>query len=827
MADQTPSDDPLGNRLRAIFAAEHADIERHQVVPDPATNPAPFQKWIRFAMATALIAIAGFVFISNRSNERALEPEVAAQTLNDKMPDDQKPTGTPAVITRSGQPPALLAQPSVTERVPYQTGVNLCGDNYNNQARVVLGPNGKGAPALTAPKAFDGSGIAREVPSGFVVDLVGGCTAADTSIGPREWYEIQGVAGKPTEWIRSDYLLTQLGPNLPGANECGVPVPLVAHFVWNISASDPDGGLVAHVAAGVDEPITRIIGIGGVAIPTRGCVLTTNGSAWYEIFAPDGSFDWVNARYLQITVQACIVGEQFGSPPQGAAIANEPFSHIVVPGDALRSIAERYNVTIDVLNRANPELNGGPLIAGALIRIPGAATMTREPPTGKHLIGPINGRAVVDGSRVAFISSPDTARLDPIVSISDMFYQWYPANGVVIGAPCFQEEQLRGPVCLAGEIRVLNLQQPEPIWTGTGPLTAWRTGRIIAPPQAPGENELIEISILTEQHAQLTGVFDSSDDFTNEHCLLTGSDLLADQPCTRVAGAGPTAGLGTNEINRSWAAGNSASGADHVHDIRTESNNDCTRIVIEFGKGANQAESRASVLPAVVVDQQLDSVRITADGWQLHSAFDDPDRIEYEGGIGLFTLTFSYEFAVELMHQEMEPHVRFLNNPARVVIDLFPTGGADQTATGPFGEQFVLRGPIQQDLSARGIPVNNKVVVAGFGRPFEAAGLYRIWAVADDVDLNAFLANPHAPIIEEFFATSGWAEAWGTFFVDLPDLEPGTYVAVFGELPPADELGFYGTGQLFRIVDALTEGYGSWPKAVLLPNVQLPPEPFG
>ncbi len=85
MADQTPSDDPLGNRLRAIFAAEHADIERHQVVPDPATNPAPFQKWIRFAMATALIAIAGVVFISNRSNERALEPEVAAQILNDKI----------------------------------------------------------------------------------------------------------------------------------------------------------------------------------------------------------------------------------------------------------------------------------------------------------------------------------------------------------------------------------------------------------------------------------------------------------------------------------------------------------------------------------------------------------------------------------------------------------------------------------------------------------------------------------------------------------------------------------------------------------------------
>jgi len=60
--------------------------------------------------------------------------------------------------------------------------------------------------------------------------------------------------------------------------------------------------------------------------------------------------------------------------------------------------------------------------------------------------------------------------------------------------------------------------------------------------------------------------------------------------------------------------------------------------------------------------------------------------------------------------------------------------------------------------------------------------------------------------------------------IALPDLEPGTYIAVFGELPPTDEVGFYGTGQLFRVTDSPAEESDTWPEAVLLPNVQLPPE---
>ena len=107
----------------------------------------------------------------------------------------------------------------------------------------------------------------------------------------------------------------------------------------------------------------------------------------------------------------------------------------------------------------------------------------------------------------------------------------------------------------------------------------------------------------------------------------------------------------------------------------------------------------------------------------------DADRVDYPEGIALLALYPGYEFAVELMHREMEPNVRFFDNPARVVIDLFPLESSNPTTIGPFGNTFVLRRPIQLDLNGPGIPVDDKIEISGFGRPFEAAGLYRIWAV--------------------------------------------------------------------------------------------------
>lgn len=704
MADQIPQNDPLGDRLRATFAAEHADIERRQLSQQkPPATRRPV-RWIPFAAAAtliAIVAIAGVAFFGNRTTDQAVELDVAAQ-----------PGTTPA-----------------TEST--------------------------GEPGQPTP----------------------------------------GVAAQPTV----DQPTADIPPGVPDVapNECGEPVPLTPHFVWGVAANDADGGLIAHTHAGVDAPVTRVIAFNEMVVPTTGCVLTEDGAQWYELLSSDAvgnTFaEWVNARYLRPAEAACRIADE------------QPFRHMIENGDRLASIAEKYHISVDDIVRANPEMDPNLIVGGQLLRIPG-------PGIPVPLIdNPVDGYAIfADEMIVAFGAQRGTP------------YEWYEAGAVVAGScsGTTEPDPLQSPVCLPGEINLFDLAQSQPTWTGIGPMTAWRGA---AAPE-PAGSAFAQVSLLTRDGQRLTGFIDPAEtDLVDGHCIFEGDDSLVVQPCTRVAGADRSAGLGTDEVARSWTAGDVASTADHVHDIRTESNAECTRLVVTFGSGANIGEQAAAKLPPIFVDHSFTSVRITADGWQMDSSFGDTDRIDWEDGVGLITLGFNYELAAEFLYRDREPHVRFFENPARVVIDLFPSDSTTEQSWGPFGERFVLRQPIQTDLTGPGIPVDNDIVVNGFGRPFEAAGLYRIWSVPADVDPDAFLADPGEPLHEDFFATGGWAEGWGSFSVPLPRLEPGSYIAVFGELPPTDEIGFYGTGQLFRVTND-TSAPGEFPEAVLLPNVELAPE---
>lgn len=52
----------------------------------------------------------------------------------------------------------------------------------------------------------------------------------------------------------------------------------------------------------------------------------------------------------------------------------EPFYHTVETGDRIASIASKYNVTADIIIRANPQMNPNLIIAGEQLLIPGAGT---------------------------------------------------------------------------------------------------------------------------------------------------------------------------------------------------------------------------------------------------------------------------------------------------------------------------------------------------------------------------------------------------------------------------------------------------------------------
>jgi LysM repeat protein len=56
------------------------------------------------------------------------------------------------------------------------------------------------------------------------------------------------------------------------------------------------------------------------------------------------------------------------------ASEQERFYHTVETGDLLGSIASKYNVTVDVIIRANPQMDPNLIIAGEKLLIPGAGT---------------------------------------------------------------------------------------------------------------------------------------------------------------------------------------------------------------------------------------------------------------------------------------------------------------------------------------------------------------------------------------------------------------------------------------------------------------------
>lgn len=780
MADRTPDSatprDAVDARVRAAFAAEHADMERRVAASDGAPPGRTPASWVPLAAAAAVIALLaiGVAVLGGRGDDDPVDVGTAA------APTETPDTGGPAAAPTDEADPAPAAEPSAT--------------------------------------------------------AVGSPTESPTA--PEEQPAPQATS-TPSPWF----------PSAP--NECGERVSFGTHFVWDVSADDPDGGLVAHASAGVDEPVTRVLPHDAVVAATGGCRRTADGAAWHELFAGNDARDWVNARYLRVAEGACLAVERNVEP--------EPFFHTVQIGDTIGQLAEIYNVAVEAILAANPGLGGGgDLTVGQLVRIPGQGTGPRfhtvqagdllssiaerygvsvgaliaaNPQMDPNLIlegeqlripdEPLAVAAVFDGDTVAFaFGGATTYDLD--------------ASGRITPGRCSNAGEARTPVCLSGEIVLYELGRAEPLWSGVGPMTAWRT----APATVPVDSSLQPVAVLTPDDETLSGYVDpGKTELTDGQCIFTGGTDLESAPCARVSGADRTAGLGTDGAGRSWQAGTAASIADHVHDIAVESNDQCTRLVVTFGEGANEAEDLVAELPRLVVVHGLDWVSVRPDGWTMESSFDDPMRVDYATvgygtGIGLLTVSFNFDFTVEFMHADAEPHVRFFEDPARVVIDLFPSGSAGPPsvaglAFAPYGERFVLRQPIQTDLFGPGIPAGEPIVVFGYGRPFEAAGLYRIWRVAEDVDVDAFLRDPGEPLVEEFFPTGGWAEAWGVFQVTLPDLDPGSYIVVFGELPPTDEIGFYGTGQLFRITDpddAESQKAGTYPEAMLLPNVQLAPE---
>ena len=529
-----------------------------------------------------------------------------------------------------------------------------------------------------------------------------------------------------------------------------VTVPQAVLFVWGVADDDVDGGLVAHTEADVDSPITRVLPPNAIALrPTGNCKPAPNGAPWFELFdASTDQFDWVNARYLAAASPACLHGESFGSATRAGVTAGE---------------------------------------------------------ADTQLFGPLPGIAISEGDLVAF--SPIRDQLVGQAA-PELAFRWFPADNVTIDVPCFLEGP-PGPRCLSGTVVLFDFTDPEPRLSTDQPTDVVRTGRLYAfPPQRGLRDEFVEVTIDGEPGRYW---FDPAvTRASSAPCPADGTAPIDDTAATTFEALPCTIGIEGTE-DTTVGAGSSSSDADHVLDMVSLVDDDagCARLVITFGTDAWTDEARPSTsLPEIVATKQSTATRIVWGpcGWGPDCAaagtgLTGPAEVDIPafGARALVTRSIDGDYAVDVVHPPSDTNLTFLENPARIVVDLAPTGG-DRA-------WFGLGPTIEQRLPAN-LRADTPFQLTGWDRPFEAQGQWRVYRVDDLISfepdtplkLDNYAASDLDLVASGPYSTSGWTDAWGAFAAEFPGLEPGIYAVLVGSTSPRDEAPYVAAGQVVRIV---------------------------
>jgi hypothetical protein len=207
--------------------------------------------------------------------------------------------------------------------------------------------------------------------------------------------------------------------------------------------------------------------------------------------------------------------------------------------------------------------------------------------------------------------------------------------------------------------------------------------------------------------------------------------------------------------------------AREVHDLRWAAHEGCERFVIDLAAADGSPADVVGMMRAEVL-RDLGIVRISlidaesVDQGAIDASFDGPlARAAYAvlapDGAGIH---------VDLhLAQAAEAHVALLQEPARVVVDLRPSGGP------------VPAPPVVSDrvvvLQPSSLATTYPLEVVGYARTFEANVVVRIEDQGEEV-------------LEEATTATAWTDAWGYYSVTIEDGPSGRIQLHIGEYSARD-----------------------------------------
>lgn len=202
-------------------------------------------------------------------------------------------------------------------------------------------------------------GSIATLPQGFGVQLVARNDAAN-------WVYIALTNGV-TGWVNVNYLYTTypirslpVGDFLPAA-------PLIP-----TGSNTGNLNLAMHTNPDRASAIVRFISLG----QTFELLGRNYNSTWAQIRLPDGTTGWVQAKYINTGVPVRSVSPSDGSvyapPPPTGYTGHTPTTrtHVVVAGDTLAKIAQRYGVSMYAIAAANNISNINLIYRGQRLVIP-------------------------------------------------------------------------------------------------------------------------------------------------------------------------------------------------------------------------------------------------------------------------------------------------------------------------------------------------------------------------------------------------------------------------------------------------------------------------